>query len=78
MLNYSSFIVAILAVIGYTMLYKYNISESNLYGIFTFLFMMIIVLLCANYKEGMSKKYIELNNYLTILSSEPIFSLNID
>ncbi|KJV65961.1 hypothetical protein EMUCRT_0146 [Ehrlichia cf. muris str. EmCRT] len=60
------------------MLYKYNISESNLYGIFTFLFMMIIVLLCANYKEGMSKKYIELNNYLTILSSEPIFSLNID
>ncbi|AHC39689.1 hypothetical protein EMUR_01775 [Ehrlichia muris AS145] len=46
------------------MLYKYNISDQTCIGIFTFLFMMIIVLLCASYNEGMSKKYIELNNYL--------------
>ncbi|AHX04956.1 hypothetical protein [Ehrlichia japonica] len=79
MINYSSFISITLAVVGLILCCTNTISHNQTsIGIFTFLFMMAIVLLAANYRKGINKKYIELNNYLTTFSSESIDSLNID
>ena len=79
MISCSSFITAILAVVGLILCCTNTVSQNKTYvGIFAFLFIMAIVLLCANYKKGISKKYIELNNYLTTSSLESIVNLNID